>query len=327
MSKDAKSTQPKPRLGRGLSSLIGNPNELTQPDSETEYQPVTSNLPAEPAREINTPAIGANEIPADQISPNPYQPRKDFAEAELMQLAESIRQQGILQPLVVSLAKPGSKTPYVLIAGERRLRAARQAGLDAVPCVVREASRQQTLEWALVENIQRADLNPVERANAYRSFMDRFGLSQADAAERLGQPRATIANHVRLLELNEDVQKMLSSGTLTFGHGKVLAGIVGRTKLQLAMALRVIAKGLSVRDLEGMVDREKPEDGKDRRGRKRRAKAPYVVDLEERLSQAIGTRTTIVPGRNSHTGRIVVEYYSLDDFDRITAALGLREDS
>ena len=196
-----------------------------------------------------------------------------------------------------------------------------------MPCVGREANKQQTLEWALVENIQRSDLNPLERATAYRGFMDRFGFTQADAAERLGQPRTTVANHLRLLELNEDVQQMLAARTLTLGHGKVLAGLSGQTKLQLALALKVISKDLSVRELERMIDRRQGGGDSTPAPRAKRAKAPYVVDLEERLSQSIGTRATIVPGRNSHTGRIVLEYYSLDDFDRITASLGMTDDA
>jgi ParB family chromosome partitioning protein len=202
------------------------------------------------------------------------------------------------------------------------LRAARQAGLAAVPCIVRSASPQQMLEWALVENIQRADLNPIERAEAYRQYIDRFQLTQAQAGERLGQPRATVANYLRLLELHEDIQKMIADGRLSFGHAKVLAPLGEDRDRQLALARRVVRTAMSVRQLEAVVEvlLGKVPARAERRGK---PKPPYLVDLQERLTAAFGTRVVIQPGRAKNTGKVLVDYYSLEDFDRISAALGL----
>jgi len=316
----------KPRLGRGLSSLIVNssppkPSDLT-------YVPVRgTSLP--PATATQSPAPQAPlEIPLDRIAPNPYQPRREFPADELAELTRSIAIQGVLQPLIVATSTAAApETPYVLIAGERRLRAARQAGLRAVPCVVRAASPQQMLEWALVENIQRTDLNPVERAHAYQEYIARFDLTQAQAAERLSEPRATVANYLRILELHEDVQQLLTDGFLTFGHAKVLASLVAQPDRQAEIAKRVLAEGLSVRQTEEIIRSfHKPSDPNATAtpARSMPSRPAYLADLEERLTSAVGTRVRILPGRARHSGRIVVEYYSLDDFDRIASALGVR---
>jgi ParB family chromosome partitioning protein len=323
MAKEGKSAR-KARLGRGLSSLIA--TSTSAEPQEGEFQPESvgpqmqsSSGPAEAPK--GTPV----EIPVDRIAPNPYQPRRHFPEAELAELRESIRQQGILQPLIVSRAAEGSEAEYVLIAGERRLRAARDAGLETVPCVVRQADARQMTEWALIENLQRSDLNPIERAEGYQHYIDRFALSAAEAAERLGQPRSTIANHLRLLELCDDVQQLVAQGLLTFGHAKVLAG-VSDVELQLSLARKVVAKGLSVRALEAALQEAESSPSTEKPAGKARGKPAYVRDLEEKLTQTVGTRVAILPGRAKHTGRIVVEYYSLDDFDRIAESLGWQGD-
>ena len=328
MANQQSSSARKPRLGRGLSSLIVNSSQLA--DVDETYVPVaapTSQIEPPPAQDQD--ALGSKEIDVGAIAPNPYQPRRAFGQEELAELTESVRRQGILQPLIVTRAPDGSgEREYVLIAGERRLRAARDAGLDRVPCVVREASRQQMLEWALVENIHREDLNPVERARAYREYMDRFELSQADAAERLGQARPTVANYVRLLELCDEVQGLLTDGTLSFGHGKVLGALVGDQGHQIEIGRKIVAKGLSVRETERMVAAAREVATRDPGSERRavRPKAAYVVDLEERLTGCVGTRVRILPGRTKNSGRIVVDYYTLDDFDRIAGNLGLTDE-
>ncbi len=317
-----------PRLGRGLSSLIS--NSLTSTDDEGQYQgeqdiPVGAGMHAE---RIARSAGGAAEIAVDQIAPNPYQPRREFQADELAELANSIAQQGVIQPIiVVASIDQASGRPYTLIAGERRLRAARSVGLGKVPCIVRQATRQQMQEWALIENIQRSDLNPIERAEAYRSYIDRFSLTHADAAERLGQPRATVSNYLRLLDLCDRVQQMILDGLLTFGHAKILAAFAASPEKQLAIATKVAASGLSVRELERLVARstENPQSASAEPSRTIQ-KPAYIRDVEERLTEAVGTRVVVKPGRAKHSGRIMVEYYSLDDFDRISAALGLSSD-
>ena len=314
----------KPRLGRGLSSLIG---KTTFVSDDKEYRHVTGLAPVSEAKPAE-PVAGPRELRIDEISPNPYQPRREFAAEELGDLAQSITQQGILQPLIVTTNdQPGAPSRYTLIAGERRLRAAKLVGLSTVPCVVRQATGQQMLEWALIENIQRSDLNPVERALAYRDYVDRFNLTVAQASERLGQPRTTVSNYLHILELQPDIQQMIGRGSVSFGHAKVIAGIVGNTELQLELAIRVEKDGLSVRQLEGLISVSQVAGQAGVATKAPRTKPPYVLDLQEQLTQAVGTRVTIVQGRSKNSGRIVVDYYSLDDFDRIAGGLGLKSQS
>ncbi len=323
MADQGSSRTRKPRLGRGLSSLMSSPPPAEPTEQPTE-QPAEQHYAPQPKAEApqanteDSDRNGARQIAIDRISPNPYQPRRDFDPTALAELANSIQQQGVLQPLIVAPAENDHQ--FILIAGERRLRAAREAGLAEVPCVVRDATAQQMLEWALIENIQRTDLNAIERAKAYRDYLKRFELTQAEGAERLGQARTTVVNHLRLLDLQADVQSMVADGRLSFGHARALAGLVDAPQRQIALAKKAVNDGLSVREIEKLVAAgataapEKPE---------RASKPAYIRDVEERLTQAVGTKVAVQPGRRKHSGRIVVEYYSLDDFDRISAALGV----
>lgn len=309
------------RLGRGLSSLISSSSPVASTPAEED--------PHGRYESTATPNTLTRDIPIDQISPNPFQPRRQFDEDALTDLAASITQQGILQPLVVAPATADADRPYTLVAGERRLRAAQQAGLDAVPCVVRTPTRQQILEWALVENIQRTDLNPLERAQAYREYIDRFELTQAEAAERLGQARTTVTNHLRLLDLADEVQTLIRDGRLTFGHAKVLATLIGNPAPQTELAKRTVKDGLSVRQLEALVataqgGAKAPGDSPSKTAPD---KSAYLVELEEQLTRTIGTRVKIRPGRSKNAGRIIIDYYNLDDFDRIANTLGLELES
>lgn len=328
MANESGSSKRKSRLGRGLSSLIV--NSAATMSAEGDYVPAPSaGVETKAPIPTDSPIDGRSlRIPVDHIQANPYQPRRDFQPEQLKDLSDSIATQGVLQPLIVCAASDGDGRPYVLIAGERRLRAAKQAGLAEVPCVVRIASRQQMLEWALVENIQRADLNPLERARAYSEYIDRFSLTQAEAAEQLGQSRPTVANYMRMLDLCDIVQQMICDGRLTFGHGKALAGMIGNEPEQKKLARRIVAEGLSVRAVEGLVAALREGVSLDRKDAPQRTaptRPAYLVDLEEQLTQTTGTRVRIQPGRAKHSGRIVVEYYSLDDFDRIAGNLGLRD--
>ncbi len=328
----------RPRLGRGLSSLIGAPSTFVSdaPVGTVPMGAVMDNGSRRAAAALPVPGDAIRQVEIADIAANPYQPRREFDPAELDELRQSIQQQGILQPLIIATGEAGSAAPYVLVAGERRLRAAKLAGLSQVPCVLRQATRQQMLEWALVENIQRTDLNPMEKAKSYRDYVDRFGLTAAQAAERLGQARPTVSNHLRLLELHADIQQAIASGQLSFGHAKILAGLTDAAA-QLALATRIIQEGLSVRQVEGILasrggngDGQAAAGGADAAAAKPRPgrnKPPYIRDLEERLTQAIGTRVTIHPGRAKNSGRIVIDYYTLEDFDRIAAALGLAKET
>ncbi|MFB3892745.1 MAG: ParB/RepB/Spo0J family partition protein [Phycisphaerae bacterium] len=345
MAEQVKSPHSRPRLGRGLSSLIINSAADPVPVSvPAAASPITASPTAappagaahqapapgggtdhQPAGYVSDgaalkPPAGPQELPIDQIGPNPYQPRREFKPEELAELAQSIVQQGLLQPIVVTPSGDGqAPQPFVLVAGERRLRAAKQAGLVRVPCIIRRASRQQMLEWALIENIQRTDLNPVERANAYRDCMDRFGLTAAQLADRLGEPRTTVTNYLRIIDLCDEVQKLLLDGSLSFGHAKALLVLAAMPDSQLQLARLAANGGMSVRQLEkvadmtaGHVPPKAPPP-----------KAVYIRDLEERLTAAVGSRVTILRGKAKYKGRIVIEFYSLDDFDRISAKLGV----
>jgi ParB family chromosome partitioning protein len=305
-------TSKKRRLGRGLNSLIRQPG------------PASSNNPAEAPAALE--GLAVQELPVGDIQPNPYQPRRDFDPDALAELAASIAQEGVLQPLIVRAAEEG----YILIAGERRLRAAREAGLTTVPCIVRDASQKQMIEWAMIENIQRADLNPIERALAYREYMDRFDLTQAQVADRLSQARTTIANHLRILDLHDEVQQFIADGQLSFGHAKVLAALSDDLGRQLQLARRIVGEGLSVRKLEETIQDSPAGDGKDARDKKNgrkegqaSGKPAYVRDVEEQLTETVGTKVSILPSRKKNQGRIVIDYYNLDDFDRVASLLGL----
>lgn len=337
MNKQVKPIASKPRLGRGLSSLISSsigapdsaPQETLAATATEEIIPAGRYQPEAPviATPMDVPILGKPlSILLDQITVNPYQPRREFKEDELLELTQSVSVQGVLQPILVAPADGiGVPTPYVLIAGERRLRACRQAGLNTIPAFVRPASRQQLLEWALIENIHRADLNPIEKGQAYRQYMDRFNFTQDEVAQKLGQPRSTVANFLRMLDLCDDVQKMLLGGLITFGHAKVLAGAAGLPDRQLSLARKVIEKNLTVRQLEELMARPASAEPAPAVG-ERKVKAAYLRDLEEQLTARVGTKVAILPGRAKNTGRIVVEYYSLEDFDRIAAGLGLAGD-
>jgi ParB family chromosome partitioning protein len=278
------------RLGRGLEALLGHAKE---------EQPQGSQI---------------LDLAVSQIHPNPNQPRQDFDPVALGELVESIHRNGILQPVIVRADADG----YQLIAGERRWRAAMQAGLATVPAIVRTATDNETLELALVENIQRQDLNPIEQARAYKELIERFGLTQEEASSRLGKNRSSIANMLRLLDLPQDIQDAVSRGTLSMGHARALLGLSDRNE-QRRLATRVQADDLSVRQTERLVA--------DRLRRSRATPAPdgprpaHLTDLERQLREALGTRVTIIQHKNSSTGRISIDFFSHDDFQRVLACI------
>jgi len=258
------------------------------------------------------------EIPTAAIRPNTRQPRRSFPEAGIRELAASIREVGILQPLVVRSTDSG----FELIAGERRLRAAREAGLDRVPVLIRHAEDNESMELALIENLQRADLNPVEEAHAYARLATEFGLRQEDIALKVGRSRASVANSMRLLDLHEQVQAWVTQGLLSVGHAKVLLGLKAQEE-QLAVAETILRRSGTVRDAERMVARQL---GTTARRRKRQTvnaavNSATVDDLQNRLQQHLGTRVTLRHGEKR--GCIEIEYYGNDDLQRVLNALGL----
>jgi ParB family chromosome partitioning protein len=269
-------------LGRGLASLI-------------------------PARESSTP--GSTEIPLARIRRNPYQPRRRVEQEALEQLAASIAEHGVIQPVLVTETFDG----YQLVAGERRVRAAQMAGLERIPAVVRQLAAHDQLQLALVENLQRADLDPIEEAHAYRQLIDEFGFTQEQLAQRFGRARSTVANTLRLLEADPRVQAAVSDGTITEGHARALGGLPTQQQVQL---LEIVAsRELSVRETEELVRRLR--DGAAERPRRQapRQLDPDMERVEEDLRRSLGTKVSL--SRSRRGGRIVIEYYSDEELGRL----------
>ncbi len=303
----------KPRhLGRGLESLLGPimAEAATTPTVPPSHQ-AAHKLP--PDKDLTD---SLRELTLDQISANPYQARTVWNEQDLAELADSIKANGVIQPVIV---RP-FQGAYQLIAGERRLRAAQIAGLAKIPALVRAVTEEQLFEWSLVENIHRRDLNPIERAKAYQRYLNAFSLTQAEASQRLGEDRSVIANHLRLLDLPEDLRQMLVDGQLTTGHARAILSLPS-DELRRKLANRAMTGRLSVRDVERLVRKYLSEDGNGQS--KPRTKPAHIVDLEDKLCRHLGTRVQIDARKNGQRGKIVIEFDSLDEFDRITEALGL----
>lgn len=277
-------------LGRGLDALI--PSGDFTPESSAE---IRSN--------------GYENLLISNISRNPRQPRSQIAQEELTELAASIRESGIIQPLIVTpSAEPGK---YTLIAGERRLLAASLAGLDSVPVIIREASEQQRLELALIENVQRTDLTPLEAAEAYRQLADDFNLSHEQIAKRLGKSRVSVTNTLRLLKLPEDVRNALTKGEISEGHARVLLGLPS-PQAQSAAVRSIVKHDLNVRKTEDLVHKllgQRPVQ------ETRPAQKPDVSFLEERLRQRLGTRVSLHPRKKG--GTLVIHYYSDEELDAL----------
>jgi ParB family chromosome partitioning protein len=268
-------------LGRGLASLI-------------------------PSRAAPTSTV--TEVPLARIAPNPHQPRHRWDDEGLADLAASIREHGVLQPVLVTETLDG----YQLIAGERRVRAARLAGLERIPALIRQLADRDQLEVALVENVQRADLDPIEEALAYRQLIDEFGLTQELVAKRVGKARATVANTLRLLELHESVQAAIGEGRITEGHGRALGGL--HVDNQARVLATVVDQGLSVRQAEELVRRLR-EPRVVREPATRPRLDAELERVEEDLRRQLGTKVSL--SRSRKGGRIVIEYYSDEELERL----------
>ncbi len=252
-------------------------------------------------------------LPIDSILPNPAQPRQGMAEESLEELAASIREHGILQPVIVT-QEPSSNV-YTLIAGERRVRAARMVGLESVPAIVRQASNQQRLELALIENLQRSDLAPLDTAEAYRQLADEFNLSHEEIAVKVGKNRATVTNTIRLLRLPDSVRIALVEGRISEGHARALLGLA-TPQAQNAVLQNILANDLSVRQTEALVRRysgERPQPGP------RKEPTPEIKAIEERLRDSLGTRVTLRHGKKG--GTLVIHYYSDEELEGLITHL------
>ena len=302
----------KPHLGRGLEALLG-PINLNNTAGSS--QSSLAELPKYPPdKELRN---ARSELELTCLRANPFQPRQVWNEEELLELAESIKSNGIIQPILV---RPSSSQDYEIIAGERRFRAARIAGLNKIPVLIREATDEQMMELALVENIHRTDLNPIERANAYRHYLDTFALNQTEAAQRLGEDRSVVANYMRLLDLPSDLQQMLIDSQLSMGHARAILALPN-DELRRKLANRAMAGRLSVREVERLV--RKLLDRREQTAGEKKEKAAYIVDLEKRLQTILGTKVRIESNRRGQKGRIIIDYYSLDEFERLTEKIGL----
>lgn len=270
-------------------------------------------------RGTNGPTIGgAIEIPLAEVAPNPHQPRRQFDDAALSELAASLKSNGIIQPIVVRRVE----NRYELVAGERRLRAAKIAGMATIPAIVREVDSFSQAQMALVENTHREDLNPIERAAAYRALIGQRGLTQAELANRLGEDRSTVANFLRLLDLAEPVRGMIRDGRLSLGHAKVLAGVSDILE-QERLANLVVSQGLSVRNLERLV--QSPTPPTPAKPAKPSSSA-HLQDLEKSFARQLGMRVQIRSGPNKSKGRLVIHYGSLDQFDQLLEMLGIESE-
>jgi ParB family transcriptional regulator, chromosome partitioning protein len=256
---------------------------------------------------------GLLEVPVSAIQPNPRQPRVDFPEESLAALARSIREVGVLQPVVVRRRDSG----YELVAGERRVRAARLAGLATIPAIIREGDDTESLREAVIENIHREDLAPLELASAFQELLEELGVTQETVAERLGYSRAHIANTIRLLSLPADVQRLLAEGKIQAGHARALLGLPD-DEAKSALALRVAAEGLSVRQVEDLV-RSYAEAPAQAKPAAARGADPMLGEVEEILSEQLATRVHVVLGKRK--GKIIVEFASREDLERIVSEI------
>ena len=290
----------RPALGRGMAALLSN----------APPPPSVVPLPSAPS-----PGRAVLSLPIEAVERNPDQPRKHFEEARLEELAASIREHGIIEPILVR-QEGGS---YRILAGERRWRAAQRAGLQEIPAVLREASDREAFELALVENLQRQDLNAIEEAEAYEILVTDHSLTQEEIAKRVGKERSSVANALRLLKLPETVRDAVRDGQLDMGHARALLGLEGEETIRKA-AERAIREGLSVRATEALVRSLTNKAKKPARGAKG-AESPAIKDLTQRLQRRLGAKCRVVP-RSATAGKLEVEYSSLDELDGILAKIG-----
>lgn len=308
------SKQPnRPRLGRGLNALLSLSEDVSEsPSSESSTSNPSRTSTDSPSPGDPTPW---RMIDLNQIQPNPHQPRRTMNQESLTELANSLKTNGLLQPILVRPVEHG----YQLIAGERRFRAAQLAGLTQIPALVRETDPYTQAQLALIENIHREDLNPIERALGYQDLMTKLGLTQVELSIRLNEQRSTIANHLRLLELAEPVRNWIREGLLTVGHAKVLASITDPDD-QTYLAKLCVDQGLSVRNLERVIANRstKPET----------APSPvsaHMKDLETTLSRELGLRVQVRGATKK--GRVIIHYTNLDQFDELMKRLNVQLDA
>ena len=323
---------PRPGLGRGLGALIGGSGSPVPPSASAAKpaapaEPAHSPAPAPaPAENTAPPVHAVLDIPTAEIVRSPWQPRQTFDEEALRELAESIKINGVIQPII---CRKNAEGRFELIAGERRLRATIEAGLAKIPVILTDAEDRRAAELAIIENIQRQDLNVIEEAEGYRTLADTFHLTQQDVADRVGKARASVANALRLLDLPDEVKQLVGSGLLSTGHAKVLLGLTDSTE-QTLLGRKCVTESLTVRALEKVILRRKAAaDGTDApRPGKPDLPESYVRDLTDRLHRHFGTAIRLTPGithaNGKHTkGILEIDFYDNDDLDRVLSVLGV----
>lgn len=287
-------------LGRGIDALFSDYNTFEEVDEENEK---------------------VEEILLKDIRPNPYQPRKTFSEEGLQDLSDSIKVNGVLQPIII---RKSAVKGYEIIVGERRVRASRMAGKETIPAIVRDLDEQAMIELAIIENLQREDLAPLEEAEAYQMMMEKLKMTQVQVAERLGKSRPHVANYLRLLVLPEDVKGLLRNGDLTMGQARTLLSVKNTAQLS-ELAKQTVEEGLTVRTLESLVHQlNESTPKKDKVKRKKMEKPTYILESEERLMDRFGTSVNITP--KGEQGRIEIEYLSSSDLNRILDILQIEFD-
>lgn len=345
------SAKNQPRLGKGLSILIGAPKahpvkvpgvSATSPAPNvphgTSAKPVAVAPPATVAmapvsREtshvaVQAPPVNPAELPVVQLRPNGHQPRQRFADAALKTLADSIKREGVMQPLVAR-PTPSGPTPYEIVAGERRWRAAQLAGVTVVPVVIKNLTEEESAAWALIENLQREDLNPIEKAEAFERMAKDFNLTHQSVGERVGLERVTVTNLLRLLSLGPDCRKLVEDGLLSMGNARCVAGLTDPA-IQKAVATRAIQEGWSVRRMEAEVKRlqqpAKPSIATAGPAARGLAGGAYLADLEKQITLQLKTKVEVKPSRKQGAGTLTITFHSLNEFDGILERLGVTVD-
>lgn len=304
-------------LGRGIGALI--------PPAETgDKSAVDVFFSPQSAQDLSAvPGVRFAALPLVDISPNPQQPRKEFRQEELDELTHSVKEFGVLQPIVVRLRVPMEPglPPYELIMGERRLRAATAAGLETIPAVVRDTADEDLLRDALLENLHRANLNPLEEASAYQQLLDDFGITQQQLADRLGRSRPQVTNTLRLLKLPEKIQTQVASGVLSAGHARAILGL-GTAEEQLRLAEQIVKKSLTVRQAEEFAGSSAPAKAKPDRAKSRAGgRKDQLSDIAERLGDRLNTRVSISLSKTK--GTIAIDFASVADLNRILGEMGM----
>ena len=332
----------RPALGRGLSALVSTTAAAPVPVMATGGEAASSRAEPsnidggesivcpQPTQPVDSLSKGVTFLPISQLRANPNQPRQDFSDQEIAELSDSIKTLGVLQPILVRPLQGSTSSTYQVVAGERRYRAAMRAGLSQVPVLIKDLNEKETLEIALVENIQRQGLNAIEEALGYQRLVDEFSLTTNEVAERVGKDRATVANAIRLLKLPTQIQEMVRDGRITTGHAKAIL-TVREPSAQLGLANKIINESLSVRAIESIVARDVVLEAPKKLGSGvgatsvggRSARVAAYPEIEERLRNALGTKVKI--NRKRKGGSIELHFFSDEELDRLVQILAARE--